>query len=79
MTEPLAPAELVNPEELVALRRDAQRYRWLRTHAVRIQGSEIWYAGDNPARPSSPGWIAPPFVHVDLAAPCTMYYCIYIQ
>ncbi|EOD9063913.1 TPA: hypothetical protein ACNVPX_006602 [Pseudomonas aeruginosa] len=46
MTEPLAPAELVNPEELVALRRDAQRYRWLRTHAVRIQGSEIWYAGD---------------------------------
>lgn len=46
MTEPLVPAELVNPDELVALRRDAQRYRWLRTHAVRIQGSEIWYAGD---------------------------------
>ena len=45
MSEPLAPAVMIDPDELEALRRDADRYRWLRLHAVRIQGSEIWYAG----------------------------------
>jgi hypothetical protein len=45
MSEPLAPELLIDPNELTALRRDAERYRWLRTHAVRVQGSEIWYAG----------------------------------
>lgn len=28
------------------LRRDADRYRWLRKHAIRIQGSQIWYQGE---------------------------------
>lgn len=45
MSEPLAPAVMIDPDELEALRRDADRDRWLRTHAVRIQGSEVWYAG----------------------------------
>lgn len=46
MAEPLAPALLIDPGELEELKVDAERYRWLRCHAVRIQGSEIWYAGD---------------------------------
>lgn len=29
----------------VELRRDADRYRWLRNHALRIQGSQTWYQG----------------------------------
>lgn len=37
--------ELASGEELAALRRDAERYRWLRERAVRVQGSEIWYQG----------------------------------
>jgi hypothetical protein len=37
--------ELESGEELAALRRDAERYRWLRERAVRVQGSEIWYQG----------------------------------
>jgi hypothetical protein len=41
MTEPLAPAELIDANELAALRLAAERYAWLRTHAVRIQGSEV--------------------------------------
>lgn len=45
MVEPLSPALLIDPAELEALQRDAERYRWLRTHAVRVQGSDIWYAG----------------------------------
>lgn len=45
MDELLVPAELVDADELAALRRDAERYRWLRTHHVRIQGSVVWYAG----------------------------------
>lgn len=45
MSEPLAPVIMIDPDELEALRQDADRYRWLRLHAVRIQGSEIWYAG----------------------------------
>lgn len=45
MTEPLAPAVLIDAEELAALRQAAERYRWLRTHAVRIRGSELWYSG----------------------------------
>jgi len=27
------------------MRRDADRYRWLRKHAVRLQGSQTWYQG----------------------------------
>jgi hypothetical protein len=46
MTEPLAPAVQIDADELAALRQAAERYRWLRTHAVRIQGSEVWYAGE---------------------------------
>lgn len=46
MTEPLAPAVLIDADELATLRQAAERYRWLRTHAVRIQGSAIWYAGE---------------------------------
>lgn len=45
MDEPLVPAELIDAEELATLRLDAERYRWLRTHHVRIQGSVVWYAG----------------------------------
>jgi hypothetical protein len=45
-----APAnELVlqsDAEDLAALRRDAERYRWLRERAVRINGSEVWWQGD---------------------------------
>jgi hypothetical protein len=33
-------------EDLAALRRDAERYRWLRERAVRINGSEVWWQGD---------------------------------
>lgn len=32
---------VLSPEELAELRRDAERYRWLRQRAVRLQGSEI--------------------------------------
>lgn len=45
MSEHLAPSVMVAFDELEALRRDADRYQWLRTHAVRIQGSEVWYTG----------------------------------
>ncbi|MBF8694938.1 hypothetical protein IRZ51_20080 [Pseudomonas fulva] len=27
------------------LRRDAERYRWLRKRAVRLQGSDVWWQG----------------------------------
>lgn len=37
--------ELESGDDLAALRRDAERYRWLRERAVRVQGSEIWYQG----------------------------------
>lgn len=46
MVEPLVPALPIDPDELEVLRRDAERYRWLRTHAVRIQGSAVWYGGE---------------------------------
>jgi hypothetical protein len=46
MDEPLAPAVMIDADELGALRQAAERYRWLRTHAVRIQGSAVWYAGE---------------------------------
>lgn len=36
---------MINRDELEALRRDADRYRWLRKRAVRIQGSQLWYDG----------------------------------
>lgn len=39
------PVIVTETEDLDVLRRDADRYRWLRAHAVRIQGSEVWYAG----------------------------------
>lgn len=45
MAEPIAPGLLIDPAELEQLKLDAERYRWLRSHAVRIQGSEVWYAG----------------------------------
>ncbi|WP_226507250.1 hypothetical protein [Pseudomonas sp. MWU16-30317] len=45
MTEPLPPADLIDANELAALRLAAERYAWLRTHAVRIQDSEVWYSG----------------------------------
>lgn len=45
MSAPLAPAVLIDADELAALRLEADRYRWLRLHAVRIQGSDVWYAG----------------------------------
>ena len=45
MNDPLSPAILIDPDELAQLRLDADRYRWLRNHAVRIQGSVVWYAG----------------------------------
>lgn len=35
-----------DPEDLAALRRDAERYRWLRERAVRINGSEVWWQGN---------------------------------
>ncbi|MBA1218181.1 hypothetical protein [Pseudomonas fulva] len=37
--------DVLSPEELAELRRDAERYRWLRQRAVRLQGSEIWWQG----------------------------------
>lgn len=45
MNEPVAPTVMIDPDELDELRRNADRYLWLRNHAVRIQGSEVWYAG----------------------------------
>lgn len=36
---------MISRDELEALHRDADRYRWLRKHAVRIQGSQLWYSG----------------------------------
>jgi len=50
MSKPLIPrpaplAELEPGEDLAELRRNAERYRWLRERAVRVQGSEIWYQG----------------------------------
>ena len=38
-------AELEPVEDLAALRRDAERWRWLRARAVRVQGSDVWYQG----------------------------------
>ena len=43
-TTPQPPAEVV-PEDHAALRRDAERYRWLRERAVRINGSIMWWSG----------------------------------
>lgn len=45
MSEPKAPVVMIDSATLEALMRDADRYRWLRNHAVRIQGSDVWYAG----------------------------------
>ncbi|NWB63490.1 hypothetical protein [Pseudomonas sp. F1002] len=38
-------AELEPGEDVAALRRDAERWRWLRERAVRVQGSDVWYQG----------------------------------
>lgn len=38
-------AELEPGEDLAALRLDAERWRWLRERAVRVQGSDVWYQG----------------------------------
>lgn len=35
----------MSEQDELDLRRDADRYRWLRNHAVRIQGSQNWYQG----------------------------------
>lgn len=32
-------------QDELELLRDADRYRWLRKHAVKIQGSQNWYQG----------------------------------
>ncbi|WP_122688668.1 hypothetical protein [Pseudomonas viridiflava] len=45
MAGTLATVEVINADELAALRLAAERYNWLRSHHVRIQGSEVWYAG----------------------------------
>ncbi|MNN72910.1 hypothetical protein D3C81_1889870 [compost metagenome] len=45
MSQPLGPMVAIDAHELDALRLAAERYRWLRERAVRIQGSEVWYAG----------------------------------
>lgn len=45
MSEPKAPAVMIDADELERLRVSAARYDWLRERAVRIQGSEVWYAG----------------------------------
>lgn len=38
-------AAQANSNDLVALRRDAERYRWLREREVRINGKEVWWQG----------------------------------
>lgn len=45
MSDPKSPVVMINADELEDLRLAAGRYHWLRERAVRIQGSEIWYAG----------------------------------
>ncbi|RMW17446.1 hypothetical protein [Pseudomonas syringae group genomosp. 7] len=45
MAGTLATVEVIDADELAALRLAAERYDWLRSHHVRIQGSEVWYAG----------------------------------
>lgn len=35
----------ISASELERLRINADRYEWLRRHAVKIQGSEVWYQG----------------------------------
>lgn len=45
MSDPQPPTVLIDADELTTLRREAERYRWLRLRAVRIQGSNEWYAG----------------------------------
>lgn len=39
------PGAQESAEDLDALRRDAERYRWLRERAVRLQGSDVWWQG----------------------------------
>lgn len=38
--------ELEPGEDIAQLRLFAQRYQWIRERAVKVQGSEIWYAGE---------------------------------
>lgn len=42
----IAPLVEIDPAALDALKRDADRYQWLRARAIRVQGSEVWYAGE---------------------------------
>lgn len=37
--------ELEPGEDIAQLRLFAKRYQWIRERAVKVQGSEIWYAG----------------------------------
>lgn len=45
MNESQALTVVIDAATLEALERDADRYRWVRNRAVRIQGSDVWYAG----------------------------------
>lgn len=45
MADTPAFVEVIDSNELAALRLAAERYQWLRNHHIRIQGSEMWYAG----------------------------------
>ena len=45
MSKPKASTVMIDADELERLRLSAARYDWLRERAVRIQGSEVWYAG----------------------------------
>ncbi len=41
----LAPLVEIDPATLDELKRNADRYQWLRARAVRVQGSDVWYSG----------------------------------
>ena len=45
MSKPKAPTVMIDADELERLRLYAARYSWIRERAVRIQGSDVWYAG----------------------------------
>jgi hypothetical protein len=51
-SKPAAPKTVVQPEghtepeDLTVLRREAERYPWLRERAIRIRGSDIWWQGE---------------------------------
>ena len=45
MSEPKGHMVKIDADELERLRLAAARYNWIRERAVRIQGSDVWYAG----------------------------------